>query len=132
MYKLTIRCRSIDPNQATTTPPGKVETLSQTLTGLDPDSSLYGLTFYYLASVENAPCTLTVDLGTTNILMRVLNPASPKMANGNYVYTPATVDFITPPSQTADLVFGFICIDGAVKGSRIQLDDAAFTAGKFA
>jgi hypothetical protein len=118
--------RSFSPSQLSPTLPGVVETLSQTLTGLDV-SRLYTLDISHLIFTSSYPCTFTVDLGTLNLVNVTSANQNVQPVNGRYPYTRVTIPSITPPSSNADLTIGFICTDQAISHSSAAVDDVAFT-----
>ena len=101
-------------------------TLTQTLTGLSTTSNLYGLTFAYKVSMRTTTCTLVVTLGTSTLFSQTYTSA---YRNSNS-YKLAKIDFVTPPSSTADLTLAWTCANSH-DGSRVYLDDVFFTSGTY-
>jgi hypothetical protein len=118
--------RSFSPSQSSPTLPGVVETLSQTLTGLDI-TRLYTLDIAYITNISSYPRTFTVDLGALNLFNVTSSNHHVQPVNGKYPYTQVSIPSITPPSSSADLTIGFKCTDQAVSHSSAAIDDVAFT-----
>jgi hypothetical protein len=105
-------------------------TLTQTVYNLNPSSNLYGLSWYQNTNV-GVPCTLSIKLGGVSLYTKTIQSSENAVYNSatdKYSFVHGKVDFITPPSATADLQFIWFCPDLTSNG-RIYLDNIELTSG---
>jgi hypothetical protein len=105
-------------------------TLTETVYGLNPSSNLYGLSWYQNTNV-GVSCTLSITLGGVSLYTKTIQSSENAVYNRDtdkYSFVHGEVDFITPPSATADLQFIWFCPDVTSNG-RIYLDNIELTSG---